>query len=233
MKKAISLVLVGMMTVAGPIVGEEEKWESLFDGKTLAGWEAPEMSYWSVEDGAITATSTEKDPCTHNQFLLWQGGELGDFVLKLSFRIEGGEKANSGIQIRSQLEEDGHVVGYQADITKPDGRYLGCLYDEHGRKMLAERGQRTVVGADGAMEVKTVMTPEAVVRKAAVVTDGWNRYEVSAKGDTIRLAINGIVTAEVKDLQEAERELSGLLALQLHSGPPMKVQFKDIQLKPL
>jgi hypothetical protein len=186
-----------------------------------------------VEDGAITAQSTEENPCKHNQFLMWQGGELGDFVLSLSFRIAGSASANSGIQFRSRLEDDGHVVGYQADITKPDGRFLGCLYDERGRKMLAERGQRTIVAADGTMEVKTVMAPEDVVRKAAVAEDDWMRYEITAKGDTIRLVINGIVTAEVKDLQEAERELEGVLALQLHSGPPMKVQFKEIKLKRL
>jgi hypothetical protein len=81
--------------------------------------------------------------------------------------------------------------------------------------------------------VKTVMTPEAVVRKAAVAEDGWNHYEIRAKGDTIRLFINGILTAEVQDLQEAERELAGVLALQLHSGPPMKIQFKDVVLKRL
>jgi hypothetical protein len=232
MKRMILLVCIGLVSIAGPVLGEEE-WESLFDGKTLKGWEAPEMSYWSVEEGAITATSSAENPCEHNQFLMWQGGELGDFELKLSYRLRGGEKANSGIQIRSQLAEDGHVVGYQADITNPGGRYLGCLYDERGRKMLAERGQRTVVGADGELDVKTVMTPEAVVRKAAVAEDGWNHYEIRAKGDTIRLFINGILTAEVQDLQEAERELAGVLALQLHSGPPMKIQFKDVVLKRL
>jgi hypothetical protein len=225
---------IGILSVLAIVPGwADDEWESLFDGETLKGWKAPEMGYWSVEDGAITAQSTEENPCKHNQFLMWQGGELGDFVLSLSFRIAGSASANSGIQFRSRLEDDGHVVGYQADITKPDGRFLGCLYDERGRKMLAERGQRTIVAADGTMEVKTVMAPEDVVRKAAVAEDDWMRYEITAKGDTIRLVINGIVTAEVKDLQEAERELKGVLALQLHSGPPMKVQFKEIKLKRL
>lgn len=203
--------------------------QSLFDGSTLNGWKSPNMSYWSVEEGAITATASEENPCTKNQFLVWQGGDVSDFTLTLKFRVDGGPKANSGVQIRSQLLEDGHAIGYQVDISQPDVAWLGAIYDEHGRKMLAERGQKTTVQPDG----KLVTTSLAESAKAAIASyhpGEWNEYEIVANGDTISVKLNGHQTAEVTDLQEEERELSGILALQLHSGPPMKVQFKDIQL---
>ncbi len=230
--KAFWVICVLSLGPAAGLFGEE-KWEPLFDGGSLSGWKAPDMRFWSVIDGAITARSSEELPCKHNQFLVWQGGDLDDFVLRFRFRIEGTQKANSGVQVRSRVEEDGHVVGYQADITKPTGRFLGCLYDEHGRKMLAERGQRTVIRADGTKDVKTLATPEEVAEEIEFSEGGWNRYEITARGNTITLKINGVVTAEITDLQEAERELSGVLALQLHSGPPMTVQFKEILLKRL
>ena len=205
---------------------------SLFDGKSLAGWKSPNMSYWSVEDGAITAIASDENPAKKNQFLVWQGGEIDDFVLKLQFRVDGGPKANSGIQVRSQVQEDGHAVGYQIDISQPEAPWLGAIYDEHGRKMLAARGEKTVVKADGSFEKSSV---EVSAKQAidSYTAKKWNQYEIRAKGNRITVKLNGHVTAEVIDNQEEERELSGILALQLHSGPPMKVQFKDIELRKL
>ena len=81
------------------------------------------MSYWSVQDGAITAESTEENPCTDNQFLVWQGGDVADFELKLQFRLEN-NSGNSGIQFRSLITPEGRTVGYQADIL-PNGPWLG------------------------------------------------------------------------------------------------------------
>jgi len=223
-------VSVTTVVLVGSVWGGEKV--EIFDGSSFESWKAPEMSYWSIEDGSITATSSEANPCTKNQFLVWQGGEVSDFVLKLKFRVDGGQKANSGIQVRSQIQEDGHVVGYQIDIAQPGAPYLGAIYDEHGRKMLAQRGEITTVTAEGSMEKE--MVGESAGKAIKSYTPGeWSEYEITAKGDKITVKLNGHRTSEVIDLQVAERELSGLLALQLHSGPPMKVQFKDIVLKPL
>ncbi|MEX2581265.1 MAG: DUF1080 domain-containing protein [Verrucomicrobiales bacterium] len=214
------------------VLAADDEGRRLFDGESLDGWKAPEMSYWSVEDGAITATSSAENPAAANQFLVWQGGEVDDFVLTLRFRVEGGPKANSGVQIRSRVEDDGHAVGYQIDISQPEAPWLGAIYDEHGRKMLAERGEKTVVKRDGTFEKKSLAeSGEAAI--ASYTAGEWNDYEITARGNRISVKLNGHRTAEVVDRQEAERELSGVLALQLHSGPPMKVQFKDIVLKPL
>jgi len=207
-----------------------DDFKPIFDGKTLSGWSSPDMSYWSVEDGAVTAQSTDKHPVTANQFLVWQYGQLDDFELRLKYRIGGGPEANSGVQIRSRIAEDGHAIGYQADIDLA-GQWAGVLYDEEGRGMLAGRGQKAVIAADG--KIARLEIEDAAKLFASVKQGDWNEYHIVARGGQILLKINGIVTAEVIDNDAKERELAGVLALQLHSGPPMKVQFKDIQLKRL
>ena len=207
-----------------------EDFKPIFDGKTLDGWKAPEMSYWSVEQGAITGESTQQNPVKSNQFLVWQLGDLDDFELKLKYRIGGTNSANSGVQIRSRVPADGHVAGYQADIDR-GGRYTGALYDERGRGMLAERGRKTTIGADGKRSSSSF--GNAAELFASIKKDDWNEYHIIARGPHIILSINGKVTAEVIDNDRANKDLSGVLALQLHVGPPMKVQFKDIELKRL
>lgn len=227
----LTLVLVGL-TSGARSDHHGEKGKSIFDGKTLEGWKAPDMSYWSVVDGAITAIASEENPCKKNQFLVWQGGEIGDFVLTLKFRVEGGPKANSGVQVRSQVLEDGHAVGYQVDISQPDAPWLGAIYDEHGRKMLASRGEKTVVQANGEL-AKSSLEESGKAAIESYQAGEWNSYEIRGKGNQISVKLNGHKTSVVIDEQEEERELSGILALQLHSGPPMTVQFKEIHLKQL
>lgn len=215
---------------AGDALAEETDFKSIFDGKTLDGWKAPNMSYWSVQNGVITAQSTQDNPVKSNQFLVWELGDVDDFELKLKYRISGTESANSGIQIRSRVAPEGHAVGYQADIDRA-GRYAGALYDERGRGMLAERGQKTAIGSDGKMTHTPLGDADALMN--IIKQDDWNEYHIIARGRQIILKVNGKVTADVQDNEEKNLELSGVLALQLHSGPPMTVQFKDIQLKRL
>jgi hypothetical protein len=213
--------------LAAAVTARDAGFKPIFDGKMLDGWKAPEMSYWSVEDGAITAQSTQANPVKSNQFLVWQLGELDDFELTLKYRIDGTPAANSGIQIRSRVPPDGHVAGYQADIDR-GGTYTGALYDEQGRGMLAERGQKTIIDTDG--KKSSTSFGDSAELFANIKKDGWNDYHIIARGPHIILKINGKVTAEVIDNDKANQDLSGVLALQLHAGPPMKVQFKDIQL---
>ena len=206
---------------------------SLFDGQSLKNWKSPDMTYWSVKDGAITAQSSEEHPCTHNQFIVWQGGEIANFELNLKFRIEGGPQANSGVQIRSQVEADGHVVGYQVDIADPEAPYLGAVYDEKGRKMLASRGQRAVISETGQITATPLNAdgPEAAMK--SYKPGEWTAYRIRFVDNKLQVFLNGIQTAEVIDHDLKDREMSGVLALQLHSGPPMTVQFKDIRLEKL
>lgn len=206
------------------------EFKPIFNGKNLHGWSSPNMSYWSVEDGAITAQSSEQNPGKKNQFLTWTLGELDDFELKLKFKITGHTSANAGIQIRSEIAEDGHAVGYQADIDAA-GNWVGALYDEHtGRRMLAKAGQITRISPDGKRDSKPLENGD--ILKTYDPTQ-WNDYHIIAKGPRIELRINGKTSAIVYDNETKHQDLLGKLALQLHSGPPMKVQYKDIMLKRL
>jgi hypothetical protein len=206
---------------------EQEGVRKLFNGQSLEGWSGNEK-FWSVKDGAITGQTTAENPTKGNTFLIWKGGELKDFELKLKFKIVGG---NSGIQYRSTDMGDFVVGGYQADIEAGD-RYIGILYEERGRGILAERGQTVVIGADGKKEV-VGKTGDPKEIADSVKKEDWNEMVVIAKGNHLVQMINGYTTVDVTDNESAKAKASGILALQLHAGPPMTVQFKDIQLKEL
>jgi hypothetical protein len=222
--------LAGGLLVCGAFAGlaaAEEQAKSLFNGKTLDGWSGSEK-FWSVKDGAITGQTTAENPTKGNTFLIWKGGEVKDFELKLKFKIVGG---NSGIQYRSTDHGDFVVGGYQADIEAGD-RYIGILYEEKGRGILAERGQTVVIGADGKKEV-VGKTGDPKEIADSVKKEDWNEMVVIAKGNHLVQMINGYTTIDVTDNESSKAKASGILALQLHAGPPMTIQFKDIQLKEL
>ena len=231
-KNYLQLVGVTLIVVLGVVsaAAGEADFKPIFDGKSLEGWGSPEMSFWSVENGAIVGQTTAENPAKSNQFLVWQLGNVDDFELKLKYRISGTDSANSGIQIRSQVHEDGHVAGYQADIDR-GGHWAGALYDEKGRGMLAVRGQKTIIGADG--KKAGTMFGDSKALMSIINKDGWNEYHIIAQGNRIIQKINGKLTAEVIDNDTKDRELSGVLALQLHVGPPMKIEFKNILLRRL
>ncbi len=200
---------------------------SLFDGKTLKGWQAADMSWWSVEDGAITAKSTEEKPCRKNQYLFCQVGEMKDFELKLAHRIISPHKVNCGFQYRSEHYQGDDCRGYQIDNNLPN---LIRLYDEFGRHTLAHRGQRTVFDKSGKRT--TTEIPEAKGEPWFDLTQ-WHEYHLICRGPKLTLLVNGRLVGEVIDNDPKNQDLLGLLALQLHSGPPMVVQFKDIRWNPL
>ncbi len=223
-----SFVVLAVLATCLPLLGMSGllAQEAIFNGRDLSGWKG-DMSLWSVEDGAITGTTTAEKPLKENSFLVWEG-ELDDFELTLKFRIQDG---NSGIQFRSQSHGDFKVGGYQADIDA-GMRYMGILYDERGRGILAERGQKVVRGADGKAEAVSLELDNEKFKQSFKPGE-WNTYVIRAEGNRITQTINGMMTVDFTDNDEAGRDASGILALQIHVGPPMKVQFKDIQLKPL
>jgi hypothetical protein len=227
---ALVPVALGLLLAAPAGARAEDGFQSLFDGKTLDGWKALNMSYWSVRDGAITGESTPENPCKANQFLAWQGGDVADFELKLRFRVQG-NGGNSGVQFRSVLRPDGLAVGYQADIFQ-GGPYLGGVCDEiHTRKgpeLLAANGKKSVIDATGK-RTATDLGPLATMRPPGE----WNDYRIVAKGQRIILEINGVTSTDLTDQEEGHFDLNGFLGLQLRAGEPMTVQFKDIYLKKL
>jgi hypothetical protein len=199
--------------------------KAIFDGSSLKGWEGAE-GFWSVEDGAITGQFTEDNPLKSNTFLVWRGGKVGNFHLKLEFRLTAG---NSGIQYRSQEMDNFVVGGYQADIDFGK-QWVGILYDERGRGILATRMQSVTIDDSGEKAVKTLPGEEAKFLEKYQPAE-WNTYEIIAEGNQLKHVVNGITTVEVLDEQSAASESEGILAFQLHTGPPMKVQFKNVMLK--
>jgi hypothetical protein len=202
-------------------VGE---FKELFNGKDLTGWEGDEK-LWSVEDGVITGRTTKENPAKHNTFLVWKGGKVGDFELRVSFKINGG---NSGVQYRSKALEDHVVSGYQADVDD-EGKYTGILYEEKGRGILANRGEKVTIPAEGKPQVTGSLgdTKElgAIIKKGE-----WNDYVITARGNHFTHEINGTRMIEAIDDDADKRAAEGILALQIHAGPPMTVQFKNIRL---
>jgi len=215
---------------------DEAGFHSLFNGTSLEGWKpwAGDEGFWRIEDGAITGESTAEKPLGHNTFLAWDNAEVDDFELRLQFKLTGDrERANSGIQFRGQQNPDGHVVGYQADIDLA-GQWGGALYDEAGRGLLAARGAKVTIAAEGQ---KTEAASDLPI---SVKPDQWHEYSITAQGNHITLKIDGQVTSEVFDDQKdpgndphKQADRIGMLALQMHSGPPQKIQFKNIRLKRL
>mgnify|MGYP001955113038 FL=1 len=202
------------------------EFEPLFNGKDLSGWAGKE-GLWSVQDGAIVGQTTKEHPVDANTFLVWQGGEVGDFILKLKVRFSGN---NTGVQYRSELfgEPEGFAVkGYQADLH-PKPEFYGMLYAEKWRGIVAKRFQKVVVGDDGKPEV----VGEVGDKNQNLVDSEWNELTITAIGDRQIHQVNGVTTMDLTDNHpEAKRE--GIIALQLHKGPPMKAEFKDIKLKRL
>lgn len=210
-----------------PPVDDASDFQELFNGRNLAGWEG-DPTLWSVEDGLLTGQTTPDTKLPHNSFIIWTGGEVGDFHLVAEFRLTGDN--NSGVQYRSQRSpEHGKysVIGYQADLH-PAPAYTGMLYDEGGRGIVAESGQHVTLGPDDAKEVKS-----SDAKPEATDLSKWNKLDIIAQGNRLIHKLNGKETVTVVDNDPKNAEAKGLLALQVHSGPPMKVQYKSIRLKPL
>lgn len=213
---------------------------SLFNGRDLSGWDG-DPALWSVQDGAITGRRVvAKKPGEGNTFLIWKGGRPANFELRASFRLLSANAtgwANSGIQYRSRVVDPEHWVvrGYQADMDG-SGKYVGQLYEEGYRGFLALPGQRVrVTSGTGGKPLITVLgaTAEPAAILAAIHGGGWNDYVIIAEGNHLRQYFNGILSADVTDLDSPNAATAGVIALQLHAGLPMTVQFRDIRLKTL
>jgi hypothetical protein len=226
MKNILLLALLAVPALAGET--------QLFNGKDLTNWEG-DPKFWSVVDGAITAKSTPENPVPHNTFITWKGGEPADFTLTLKFKMTPGDDkkyTNSGIQYRSKVIDASKFIvgGYQADFEYGD-KYSGILYEEKGRGILALRSQQVVI-KQGEKPAKPILeitgkTGDDKEIQAAIKKDDWNEYKIVAQGNHVQHFINGKLTADVTD-ETAEAPKSGVIALQMHAGPPMQVQFKDI-----
>jgi hypothetical protein len=241
-------LLLTLSLVAAPwgrTAESEAGFVSMFNGKDLAGWDG-KPGWWHVEDGLLTAESTKEKPCDKCNYLIWRGGKPGDFELRADYRLFGAG-ANSGIQFRSKELPDWDTSGYQADLEAGD-QWTGCLF-EHTRGGVAMRGEKVSITTDGKKKIVPVADPQKLMARAAwnaentgkgsrgaellraIKKNDWNSYRIIARGPDITLEINGVVMCQATDLQEGVAARSGIIALQMHPGQPMKVQFRNLRIK--
>lgn len=220
---------------------------SIFNGTSLDGWEG-DTTYWRAENGSLIGEVTPSTLLKANTFIVWQGGSPADFELKLEFRIaEGG---NSGVNYRSEVFPGvPHALrGYQADI---DGKnnYTGQNYEERGRTTLAYRGEiATIHTQDNPSDpesFKATVKNNAWLKrevtgslgnidslKSSIKTGSeWNTCHIVAKGNRLQHYINGVLMSDVTDEDTVNSKASGLIGVQVHVGPPMTVEYRNIQLK--
>jgi len=219
--------LVAASAGAAPAGETEPGFVSLFNGRDLTDWDG-NLDLWSARDGAIRGETTVEKPAKGNTFLIWRGGTLEDFELRLSFRLRTG---NSGVQYRSKDRGNWVVSGYQAEVANEPGR-AGFLYDERGRDRICLVSEKVVMDEQAKKQVVGSVGDLAAI-KATFKLNDWNDYRVVAAGNHIEHFLNGVRTIDFTDNDPKGRSFSGILALQIHAGPPMLVEFRDIRLKAL
>jgi len=213
--------------------------KAIFNGKDLTGWSG-EPGRWSVEDGAITGTVVPDSPLKTNSFLVWQGGQQKNFELRMKVRWPKWEKSqgfrNSGIQFRSVVLPAVHpwsVGGYQYDLS-PGGELDGSFYEERSQRPLGvTKGERVVIQPDGERWRMEKFADEAQLKALRKPEVEWADCGIVAVGNHITFSVNGKTVMELTDHDERYRRMSGIIALQIHVGGAMKVQFKDLWLKEL
>jgi hypothetical protein len=207
----------------------------LFNGKDLSGWEGRE-GLWTVEDGAIVGQTTKDNPTKGNTFLFWRGQEIEDGELVFKCRLVE-TKNNSGVMFRGK--DTGNFVskGYQIDIQSGAEHY-GKLYDEGGRGRVCMCGEQVVwdkltEGKDAGKYGKAKATPiDGDAWKKAEKKDDWNEIRVVGKGNHIETFLNGVKVLDFTDNEEEKRSKKGFIALQIHAGAPMRIEFKDLVFTP-
>lgn len=208
----------------------------IFDGKTLTGWDG-DPKYWRVENGCIVGEVTPATVLKVNTFIIWRGGQPSDFELKAEYRIS--EKGNSGVNYRS-IEVPGVPLGMQGYQFDLDGetrnanglRYTGQNYEERGRTFLALRGQLTRV-EDGKPPQIIGSVGDTKALEAFIKNSDWNELHIIARGNVITHILNGHIMCVVVDEDPKGRKAAGEIGVQVHVGPPMKVEFRNFRLKKL
>jgi hypothetical protein len=221
------------------VTDSSQGWVSIFNGRDLTGWDG-DPRFWSVKDGTIHGETTSQNPTRGNTFIVWRDGQLKDFELKIKFRLLSG---NSGVQYRSKEVEKWVIGGYQAEVIN-NPEMAGFLYHERGRGWLVNVGDLMVIDEKGGKEViSNVSDAKELIKAGFYKEKDWNEYYIIAQGNHLIHYLNGYKTMELidndrltnpsdpGDLRGSARQ--GLLALQLHAGDPMVVEFKDIRVKHL
>lgn len=220
---------------------------SIFDGKSLDGWKG-DSTYWRVENGVLIGEITPETILSRNTFIIWQNGMPVNFELKLEYRIS--DEGNSGINYRSEEVPDVPFAlrGYQFDI---DGKnnYTGQNYEERRRTTLAYQGQTVVlnplpdslsnlpvsnlVKSNAWTKAEVLELADVAELKSHIKNNDWNACHLIVNGNNMKHFLNGVLMSEVTDNDTVHGKRQGLIGVQVHVGPPMKVEFRKIRLKAL
>jgi hypothetical protein len=213
-----------------PAGADDAGFVPIFDGRSLAGWSADPV-YWRVEDGVLVGEVTPATLLKANSFAIWRGGSPADFELKVEYRVSAA--GNSGINYRSvEIPSPAFALkGYQCDIDGPN-RYTGQNYEERGRTFLAVRGQITRA-SEGSRRAIIGSVGEKDALAGFVRAGDWNQVHLIIRGNVLTHLVNGHVMSVVVDEDPAQRAASGLIGVQVHVGPPMKIEYRNFRLKPL
>ena len=236
---AVTLIACTSAVAEGPRTApvESKDMQVIFNGKDLSGWDG-DPRLWSVKDGAIHGVTTEKVRANGNTFIIWKGGVLKDFELRLSFRCNATN--NSGIQYRSKhitgdkVRNKWIVRGYQHEIRNEIKlpSVSGFIYDEGG--LTGGRGRTCLVGEKATWGAKGKQVTAKLIDQAGFEKlfklDDWNDVIIIAKGTHIQHYMNGRLILDFDD--DPKRALTeGILAFQLHAGRPMFAEFKNVRIK--
>ena len=222
----------------------EEDFKFIFDGKSLSGWVGDSI-YWRVENGNLVGEVTPSTILDRNSFIIWKGGLTKDFEFKAEYRISG--DGNSGINYRSEMHPDLDfaLVGYQCDIDGKN-RYTGMNYEERKRTTLANAGKIVVLENNliGSSSLKDNIknnqwTPRKEVGdtgdinffKSQIKSNDWNTVHIIVKGNRMQHFINGNLMSDVTDNDLNYQRKDGFLGVQVHVGPPMKIEYKNMRIK--
>lgn len=220
-----------------------DSYQLIFDGKTLNGWDYDPV-YWRVENGALVGEVTPTTLLKRNSFIIKKDLNLQDFELKVEYRVSA--KGNSGINYRSETIDTLPYAmrGYQADINGQNN-YTGQNYEERGRTTLAYQGQKTTINeSDASTPLKDNIKSNAWTKltitgslgspdslKKLIRVDDWNECHLVIKGNRLLHYINGILMSDVTDNDMTNRKMSGSIGVQVHVGPPMKIEYRNFRVK--
>ncbi len=216
--------LTVLFVMSGVLSADDETgFVSMFNGKDLSGWEG-RPGAWRVEGDAIVGQSTTEKPCESTHYLYWKGRKPENFIMRFQIKLTGG---NSGVQFRSETRPNFDTFGYQADFDETN-KWTGCLF-QHRRGAVVTRGNRSIISEKGERQDTAFATMESLAKK--LKKDDFNDYEIEANGSKVTLRINGELMCEVDDRDAKNACSKGIIALQMHKGPPMKVEFKKLRIK--
>ena len=242
----LSVFIISSCKTLGQSKAGKDGFVQIFDGNTLNGWDG-DPTYWRVENGNLVGEITPATLLKTNSFIIWRGGRPADFELTMEFKIT--KAGNSGMNYRSvELKDIPHALkGYQADIDGAN-RYTGQNYEERARTTLAYRGEKATINplqnaSDSLKDhIKNNAWTERTVTgslgnsdslQAKIHAENWNTCHLIIKGNHLQHFINGILMSDVTDNDKVNGKSQGLLGVQVHVGPPMKVEYRNIRLKQL